>query len=362
MRKQGLIGLVWAMSSLAFATDELSWLKGQIRQHSKDAPTLVQSYADASASYTYDQALAAITFTSAGEIETAKKLLAGLARLQDSEGSWAFAYSLDGSLREGRKPLGAMAWATLAFVRYQQQTKDARFQATWHKGLEFLEAMLVPLPDNPMARGIRFAPSDAPNTNWDETQTAALEHAVDAMAAFNAAHKLDGNPRWKTHAEALKHFVLHLWDEDRKHFWSGLNLVTGKINRSEFYLDNQSWTLLALEKSDEQKFKAAMRAACALQVRGEKGIGFKERRSPASKADFVWSEGTAGAALALEALAQDCDHASTKDYLSQLETMTEAGGVRYADRPGIEDFSYSPSVAGTAWTWFLRRRLNPFKT
>jgi len=57
---------------------------------------------------------------------------------------------------------------------------------------------------------------------------------------------------YEEQARVLKEFTVALWDKSRSHFWSGVNLKTGAINKGELYLDNQSWSTLALDQETIQ--------------------------------------------------------------------------------------------------------------
>ncbi|MCI0471126.1 MAG: hypothetical protein L0Y73_05655, partial [Candidatus Aminicenantes bacterium] len=72
----------------------------------------------------------------------------------------------------------------------------------------------------------------------------------------------------------------------------------------------------------------------------------------------VWSEGTAGAALAYYL----CKAPVKGDFFHREieKMMTENGGIIYATENAY-DFSISPSTAGTTWFIFYELKLNPFK-
>jgi hypothetical protein len=350
--------LGWALAVHA----EIRWLESQMRPLRTDA-VLIQSFTDRSQSYLYDQALAIIAFTRAGEQANAKKLVHALEQLQNADGTWYFSYYLDGKSphpEEGdMRPHGAIAWAALAILTYENASKDLSYRKVWKKTLTHLESHIVFIP-RLKRHGLTFSSVDNIKTAWDEREVAALEHALDAVATFRLAHQLTQDMRWKKAQKRLEEFSVSLWDEAEGHFWSGANVLTGKINRGEFYLDNQSWSALALSHLPlKDKLRSALKASCRLSVVSGTRHGFTESRSPASQQEFIWSEGTAGKALALHFQEAQCAGTETSRYLDTLESMKLAGGVRYVDRPHVIDFTDAPSVAGTVWTWFLRHKINP---
>lgn len=356
----GIMACYWGMQNAE--AGETQWLKSQLRSLTSEQ-SLIRSYTDSEQAYLYDQALAVMAFSHAGEHSHAKKLALAMKQLQNSDGTWYFSYYLNGKSphpAEGdMRPNGAIAWSALALITYERLSKDQQLRTTWQKTLEHLERHIVPIPKLAV-EGLQFSAVDNPKTHWDERQVAALEHALDALAAFRNAYLLTGEPRWLKNQIKLEAFALRLWDEETGHFWSGVNVSSGKINRDEFYLDNQSWSALAMEHLPlKTQLQSALRSSCELQVKSGRHLGFTESRSPAGKGEFIWSEGTAGKALALELQGIQCEATATDSYAKTLEHMKVAGGVRYVDRPQITNFSHSPSVAGTVWTWFLKFKINP---
>lgn len=357
-----ITGIAMLMGAITAQGVEMQWLEGQMRPYKIDQ-AFIQSYTDRSQSYLYDQALAIIAFSRAGDHVRAKQLVKSLETVQNADGTWYFSYYLDGKSphpAEGdMRPHGAIAWAALAVLTYEKESKDKSFREVWKKSLQHLEKNIVWIP-RLKQHGLRFSSVDNKKTKWNEREVAALEHALDGVAAFRLAFILSDDKRWKKSQKQLEDFSVSMWDEAEGHFWSGANMLTGKINRSEFYLDNQSWSALALSHLPlKEKFQSALQASCRLSVVSGTRRGFSESRSPASQQEFIWSEGTAGKALALSLQQGQCGETSAAQYMETLESMKIAGGVQYVDRPHVPEFTDSPSVAGTVWTWFLRHRINP---
>jgi hypothetical protein len=157
------------------------------------------------------------------------------------------------------------------------------------------------------------------------------------------------------------------------HFWSGANLKNGIINKDELYLDNQTWSLLALDKKILNEFdtKSALDLNCEQFLVTHEGItGFMDSKptNRAASSKFVWSEGTAGQVLAM---AKHNDIRSTnitcKDHKIQFflsnikKMMKEDGGIGYSTTTTNPDFTTASSVAGTAWYYFSSNNINPFQ-
>src|SRR5690606_7927298 len=121
-----------------------------------------------------------------------------------------------------------------------------------------------------------------------ENDTAALEHNLDAYAAFYHFGKTNKTSSWNKNVDELRKFILAMWDKSDSHFWSGATIKSGSINKSELYLDNQTWSLLALHKTDLKEIKPhdALELNCDTFMVSHEGItGFmdsKPTRRPAS--------------------------------------------------------------------------------
>lgn len=339
---------------------------------------LIKSFTNHSQSYIYDQALAIIAFTKHGEQKTARKLLRAISNLQRQDGSLYFSYYLDGKSpypEEGDKRFaGAIAWVALAAVTYQKEFKSDEFVNFNSLILEYLAGQMKPVEyQDKKLKALTFGPTDISATPWNENDIGALEHNLDAYAAFLHFAKLNNDDRAKNRASELKDFILSLWDESKSHFWSGMNLKTGTINKEEFYLDNQTWSLLALDEKILRKLKPkeALTKNCdSLMVEHDGIKGFMDMK-PANRASahkFVWSEGSAGQFLAMKKVSTilsekiGCKELEAEAILEGIGKMRKKdGGIAYATSSDNPDFTTASSVAGTAWYYFALMGINPFE-
>ena len=348
------------------------------RLHSAQGGKLIKSFTNHTQSYIYDQALAIIAFAKHGDEKNAESLLASLSNLQKKDGSLYFSYYLDGKSpypEEGNKRYaGAIAWVALAAITFQNQFKNTKFLEFNLRILQHLESQMKSVSiDGNQVKAISFNPTNLSGTSWDESETAALEHNLDAYAAFLEFGKINNDEKWKKNALVLKKFILAMWDSSRLHFWSGANLKNGIINKDELYLDNQTWSLLALDKKilNELDTKSALDLNCEQFLVTHEGItGFMDSKptNRAASSKFVWSEGTAGQVLAM---AKHNDIRSTnitcKDHKIQFflsnikKMMKEDGGIGYSTTTTNPDFTTASSVAGTAWYYFSSNNINPFQ-
>ena len=338
--------------------------------------SLIKSFSDHSQSYIYDQSLAIITFSRHGDKKTAGKLLLGLKNLQNSDGSLYFSYYLNGKspypIEGDKRFAGAIAWVALSAATYQKIFHTTEFLSFNNQLLTYLSSQIrtVSIKGNQI-KALAFAPNDILETSWNENEVAALEHNLDAYSAFSQFAKINKVKKYEEIARELKDFAIALWDESRSHFWSGVNLKTGAINKSELYLDNQSWSMLALDKETVQtlKIKTALEMNCEQFLMEDKEIkGFMDRKptNRPSEEKYVWSEGSAGQILAMKKyhLLQNerpyCLGVNQEKLTDEIKKMvTNDGGIAYATIKN-SDFTTSSSVAGTAWYYFIANSINPF--
>jgi hypothetical protein len=333
---------------------------------------LIKSFTNHSQSYIYDQALAIIAFTKARDQVRAKRLLQGLRSLQLSDGSLYFSYYLDGKSpypQEGDKRYaGAIAWVALAATHYQHRFKSSEFRDFNYRVLKYLESQMHPIRvRGDTVKAVSFGPSNIKSTLWKENETAALEHNLDTYAALVHYSKINHTHQWQKEIKDLKKFIIGMWDKSQSHFWSGANLKTGVINKSELYLDNQTWSLLALDKETLKEIKPleALDLNCDTFLVNHEGItGFmdsKPTRRPTSS-QFVWSEGSLGQVMAMKKMNAMCAKKTALDFLNSIKKMIKAdGGIAYATTTTNPDFTTFSSVAGTAWMYFAMNDLNPFQ-
>jgi hypothetical protein len=358
--------------------DLLENLRGRMRPLGLHRGSLIKSYTHLNQSYIYDQALAIIAFTQAKRRKEARSLLQSLARLQRPDGSLYFSYFLDGSspypIEGDRRIAGAIAWVALSASHYQHKFKSKEFFTFNLKLLTYLQKEMKTVSiDGNLYRTLRFGPVDIKETPFREDQITALEHNLDAYAAFSAFADINHDPSWASDIQDIKNFIFSLWDKKNSHFWSGASLADGLINKNEFYLDNQSWTILALDPKDLEAIrpeKALLMNCQKLFVHHQGVFGFMDvspARSPAAHA-YVWSEGTLGQIMAMNKIQRhnsprmSCHELTTSELLSSVMKMKkEDGGIAYSTTSEKADFTTSSSVAGTAWLFFAVNNFNPFK-
>jgi hypothetical protein len=370
-----VIGLLTSFTLFARTdSDLIKNLQGRLYSLPNGKGQLIKSFTNHTQSYIYDQALAIIAFSKTGNKKNAASLLKGLKSLQHKDGSLYFSYYLDGQSpypTEGDKRFaGAIAWVALAATHYQHQFKTDEFKDFNEDILKYLTLQMSSFTvRKENQRAIRFSPSDIGTTSWNEQGTVALEHNLDAYSAFLHFSTVNKTSQWKSEIKDLKQFILSMWDSSRSHFWSGVDVKTGLINKSELYLDNQSWSILALDKKtlSELNTTAALELNCEMfYVEHEGVIGFMDSKptSRPATSKFVWSEGSAGQIMAMKRMKEPptCQNNSPTKLLLSLKKMRRSdGGIGYATTTPNPDFTTASSVAGTAWYFFASNNINPFQ-
>jgi len=340
------------------SSPQIAWLKSQLN------PTgLVKRNRGVSDdfSYTYDQALAAIAFISAGEICEAQQVLQTLADLQNANGSWKTCYSVENSLPcEPYIHTGPIAWVVMAVNYYEAKTGDPQFNFMAGSALDWMDSMIVTSGE---AQGaLKFG---------EGYSQVSSEHNQDAYSAYYYRGQ-EGK------AEAIKDFLMtEMWapspDSNGPHhnvsvFWRGFNDFA-------WCTDPQSWGVLALgsdyagslEWLDSDGFGYG---STKNTQQGVTGFSFcTEDVNPPNGMNpnfcgslFVWLEGTESVAAAYYSIGNtemgDYYHGQT------AKVIAPNGGIPYT----LSDLSVEwpchwpyESLPSTAWYYFNEAKINPFK-
>lgn len=336
---------------------------------------LVRSFRDMDSAFLYDQALAVIAFSLAGERANAEAVINAMAKLQGPSGAWVFSYLTSGEDANAGVDMriaGSNAWFGMALNAYQKAFASTKYLAMATRLHDYLAGELVAITINGAAqKGLRFAP-----TNYAQGRAGiyALEHQLDAYASMHQFYTLNGGARYNTAAADLRRMSESLWNGSR--FLGGYDANTQTLNTTEHYLDNYSWSVLALGNTGSagQKFAAALPGMCSYftatgkldypsrRVTGVAGF-FDVIYDGVTPAPFVWSEGSLGAIMAMRQglPTMTCAGNTADDILESLNYMTDKlKAMPYATQNGNADFTSSASVAGTAWQYFAILRKNPY--
>ncbi|NGZ85509.1 hypothetical protein [Duganella aceris] len=337
---------------------------------------LIRSFRDMDSAFLYDQALAVIAFSQAGDQAHADLILNAMAKLQGASGAWVFSYLTDGEDANAGVDMriaGSNAWFGMALNAYQKAFASVKYLAMSTRLHNYMLGELIPITvNNTSQKGLRFAP-----TNYAPGRAGiyALEHQLDAYASMHQYYALNGGSQYLTAANALRSMSESLWNGSR--FLAGYDANTQSLNTSERYLDNYSWSVLALGNTGSagQKFSASLASVCdyfnvagkldypSRKVSGVVGFYDVIYDNVPSSAPFVWSEGSLGAVMAMRQRGGTltCSGNAAGDILESMNYMVDKlHNMPYATQNGNADFTSSGSVAGTAWLYYANQNKNPY--
>jgi len=341
----------------------------------------------------YDNALTALVMLRAERANDARKILAGLARLQAEDGSLPFSFVLprpDATQAYVRS--GALAWVGYAAVEYLDASQDATdrtaITAMGHRLAAYLLAHQVDRAGDPRdglitggagtyryelgPQGPRevFAPG--------EIAWAATEHNIDAFFFLHALARLSGQRIYRQSAERIGRTLTERgWNADSGQLVSGFHATEADRTAA---LDCASWGALFLAGTGART-RAETAAAVAdrsyqsmaspARVNGHKPYVHKALIDSVALArhyaaqfpqnnwddlEAVWPEGSAGVALA--ALRVGAIRRA-REILDGLEPLRRPDGSLPTLTAHIPfEFDVEPSVGGTAWVELTRYELD----
>jgi len=421
-RKTGLAALAaWCLTPCAaqpledWAAASQQWLRAQVTpNHAVPDPDptrrrLLISYDILPAkfptgfhrSFTYDNALAALSFTIAGKMDAAAFTLDAMARLIRADGSLWFSYSTANSWpdeSEHESALvrsGSIGWAGYAFTYYlahappcapddagcARERADLRNAAVRLAGyLLSLESTEADHPCHGLLRqgygSIRLAyHPESRDVVEDYVDQPALgfstENNISSWFFLRALGQITGEARWKDAADRIRQALLRVaWDERIGQFDEGFS--PGGQRDAVRALDCASWGALFLlaagEPDKAQQALASVESYYGSRDGETSGYRpyFDERIFPAfpvgkfyfpddprkewRSLPLVWAEGTLGVALAYLRTGQPARARQIIEALRPLQVT--ASGLRYASRSVPHQMSDAPSVAASTWLVF----------
>lgn len=313
-----------------------SWLVSQMASSG-----LIISYQRGHIGYTYDEAVAAIAFSIAGDYSRARTILGTLQSLQNADGSWYDAY-YTGTLRgqDTNKEAGPNLWVELAVAAYDRFTGDHSFDAMAQKNLAW--CLQLQQADGGINGGIA---SNGSLLTW-----ASTEHNEDAYAALSYFG-------YTAEAANVKAFLDNVaWNSAEGRF------NTGRGDTS-VHTDVNAWGVLALGASGTHNYATglAYNQSCCESMQSN-------IRATVMGFDFdgdtndVWLEGTAQNA---EAFAVAGDTSNWNAFVNQVTLDQDAtGGVQYSMEGTNNDYftmSTANAVSSTGWLIIAANQFNPFQ-
>ncbi|MBN1586117.1 MAG: hypothetical protein JW937_01660 [Candidatus Omnitrophica bacterium] len=303
---------------------------------------LLDSYVEDNAdySYTYDNALAAMAFISAGDLDSARTILDAFARIgPDYNGGFVHRYnSIDGQPVEGIAGVGHNAYLLQAVNLYYLETHDPRYNNL----ASTLAAHILSYQDSD---GGLFG---RPSVSWK-----SAENNLAGYCALNNLGVNLGISAYKSSAALIKNFLI-------TECWDGSRFLTGE-NDTMIVTDVQALGTLILgaDYSNGSYWIQPHTLTTRRYDRRKSITGFDMNTDK----DTVWTEGTLQQSLAY-LLAGDLPKSNA--FRSEAEKLFQgSGALRQASNTGTSGFgdTFQPwqAVAPTAWYIFVHNQDNPFE-
>lgn len=362
----------------------------------RDAHYLLRSYDTDNiyiynAAFTYDNAVTAMAFLSAGHEEEAAQLLdsivyavekdrfsAGRVRNAYNAGDLVAAagweeiagmpgwYDMEAkSWYEDRYQTGSnvgnTSYAALALLQYDALYENEKYLETARTLMDWVIDNCSDGRDG-FTAGYDGWPEGGPDVTYPFTYK-SIEHNIDAYAAFRQLYARTGEQRYADAAASALKLVSDMYDGERKLFMTG-TLDDGVTPSPEnIVLDAQVWSCMAL--GDEFTPYADCLGTVETMCLPEGGYPF----CAANSNDGWWAEGTAYTALMYRMLGQDDRAADALNALVSIQA--ETGLFPAATVPNLSTgfglFDGSPWEYGTAehitpTAWFIMavNNFNPY--
>jgi hypothetical protein len=354
-------------------------------------------------SMVYDNALAVIAFTMAGDYSNAEFVLNTLKRLVSKDGSLWFGYNVNNSWPSVDDHSGALvrtgssAWVGYAAVFYilHRQKEEPDFLDRSKTGQAFLK-MARAIADNILRlqvknpKDLRFGlvtggknssslayveGSVVEDFREETVDWVSTEHNIDAYIFLADLARVTGEKTFTIAAGEIQKGIFNIWSAGDNQFYQGIK--PDQIDKV-LALDCASWGSIfsfisgktdfanACITAVEKNYKSIDYAKGIGEIKGFKPYAVKEIFEDTNKVKAiakyyfpgkpdiswkempgVWGEGSLGVAVAYAKLGQI---AKAKEVVNNILRMqTPEGGVLYFTRDIPHEFASFPSVASTAW-------------
>ena len=347
-------------------------------------------------SFVYDDALAAVALTMAGQYREVEYILTALKRLVKEDGSLWFVYNTrndwpsEGDRDGAIVRTGSVAWVGYALTYYLRARlrDDGSFLKRDPLASGFLktaESIAGFLLENRVEGGAGardglvtgglgsyalVVPPGAskPEESYDgnKVRWVSTEHNIDAYFFLRDLGGLSGEGRYADAAEQIGKRLMGLWSSRDAQFYQGV-FESGELDTA-LPLDGASWGALFLFGTGRDGHGRSCLEAMEERFRSQ-ADGFQGYRPYSFEAvyendqvgmfffpgaprtlwrdlNFVWGEGSFGAA---SAFIRGGKRDKALGIVESLLTLRDGGGFRYASCTVPYLFNDYPSVASTAW-------------
>ena len=378
--------------NIAFYLDDIRFT-GEHMARLTDAPFLIRSYDTdkkelTNTAYSYDNALAAMAFLSAGEKEYAEEILDAFVyavnhdryqngRIRNSyiagdisgfpgwnsgvrfatfwgNGRWAEdAYQVGCNV-------GNTSYVALAMMQYDHVCGTNRYTDT-------AETLMNWVLDECTDGGLGFT---AGYDGWPEKNDIkkhtykSLEHSIDAFAAFKQLYAVTGNEKYKNAADRALAFIRSMYNADTGWFYTGTTTDGVTPNTDVVVLDVQVWSAMAMGELYEP-YASALDLVDSMKT-AEGGYPFCQE----NKNGGFWCEGSAFTALMFRERGENDKFAETMNTLCTVQldnglfpaaTVDNLSTGIYLSDGLPWEYSKDPHIAPTAWFIMAVNGFDPYR-
>ena len=367
----------------------LSALKNRLAQTKAAAggkPVLICSYDTddihlSNSAYTYDNALAAMAFISAGDKDDAETILDAFVYVTEHDrykpGRIRNAYAADtvyyynggdsvklpgwwnasaGRWEEDQTQVGCntdnTSYAALALLQYDKAYGSDKYLTTAKTLMDWVLDECSDSTDG-FASGFERWPENGDVTVLNYKST---ENNIDAYAAFKQLYAVTGEQKYKDAADSALRFIESMYDSKKGLFYVG-TLDDGSTNKSIIALDAQIWSAMAL--GDEfAPYTDALEIADGMKLPGG-GYPFYTVNANGG----WWAEGTAFTALMLRERNEYEKNIAAMNALCSIRLdsgLFPAATVDYLLTGLSWEYSTDPCIAPTAWFVLAANGFDPY--
>ncbi|MBK8045920.1 MAG: hypothetical protein IPK16_01550 [Anaerolineales bacterium] len=254
---------------------------------------------------------------------------------------------------------GDMAWVLLALINYYDARGGEQYRNAAIALGEWIE-------DNTRSAsgpggytgGVRGWETDPANVTWKST-----EHNLDLMVAFARLAIATGDPKWWERSDHARQLVDAMWNAAAGHYWTGTQEDGATPNQQAIPLDAQSWATLAFGPNPQTRRAIDFATTNHLvTASGFSGFDFDTDR------DQPWFEGTGQMALAYNVLGRTDEATHVRDELRKVQIAAPNAndmGIVAATRDGLTtgfgwEYFNRLHVGATGWFIFQELGYNPY--
>ena len=340
--------------------------------------------------YTYDNALAAMAFLSAGRKTEAEMILDSFVYAvendRDRPGQIRNAYAAgditafpgwqSGARLPGWADAGTGAWcedpvqtgcgtgntcyAALALLQYDALYGSEKYLNT---AVRLMDWVLENCRDDNPGFTAGFDAWGGNGESPSRLTYKSTEHNIDAWAAFSQLYARTGDGKYHEAAESAMAFIRSMYSPERGLFFTGTLADGVTISTENVVLDAQVWSFMALG-GEFGPFEAAWETAAAMRT-PEGAYPFSQGGNDGA----WWPEGTAFAALALRLRGEDALADETLRALAAVQRedglFPAAVGGKVSTGFGLFDgssweYGDLPHIAPAAWFVLASNGFNPY--